>query len=111
MIEQTIKINYLLDFYKELLTEKQKFALEMYYQEDLSIVEIAENLEVSRQAIHDLLKRGEHLLEDYEEKLKLYEKYLTRKNKADKLIDFVQEATDFNKIKESIIKQVNEITE
>jgi len=68
MIEHTIRINYLLDFYKILLTEKQKFALEMYYQEDLSLVEIAQNLDVSRQAIYDLLKRGENILEEYEDK-------------------------------------------
>jgi predicted DNA-binding protein YlxM (UPF0122 family) len=75
----------LLDFYKVLLTEKQKFALEMYYQEDLSLVEIAQNLDVSRQAIYDLLKRGETLLEEYEEKLKLYEKYTNRLSKAESI--------------------------
>jgi predicted DNA-binding protein YlxM (UPF0122 family) len=85
MIEHTIRINYLLDFYKVLLTEKQKFALEMYYQEDLSLVEIAQNLDVSRQAIYDLLKRGETLLEEYEEKLKLYEKYTNRLSKAESI--------------------------
>ncbi len=111
MIEQTIRVNYLLDFYKELLTDKQKFALEMYYQEDLSIVEIAENLEVSRQAIHDLLKRGEFLLEDYESKLRLYEKHLNRVKKSEKLIKYVEEKIDNQDIRNRIIKEVEIIIE
>lgn len=111
MIEHTIRINYLLDFYKILLTDKQKFALEMYYQEDLSLVEIAQNLDVSRQAIYDLLKRGEGLLEEYEEKLQLYSKYIKRQERANKTIEFVSKKLERNEIKDELILKIQELVE
>jgi len=106
MIEHTIRINYLLDFYKILLKEKQKFALEMYYQEDLSLVEIAQNLDVSRQAIYDLLKRGENILEEYEDKLHLYDKYIERQKKAEDLILYVKENLKSKNITEEIVRRI-----
>ncbi|MFP4456271.1 MAG: YlxM family DNA-binding protein [Clostridia bacterium] len=111
MIEHTIRINYLLDFYKMLLTDKQKFALEMYYQEDLSLVEIAQNLDVSRQAIYDLLKRGEGILEEYEEKLQLYSKYINRQEKADKIIEFISENIERNETKEKLIIRIQKLVD
>lgn len=78
MIEHVVRVNMLLDFYAPLLTEKQRFVLEMYYAEDLSLVEIAENLSISRQAVYDLLHRGESALNDYESRLCLVEKHLKR---------------------------------
>ena len=78
MIEVTERINHLMDFYAPLLTEKQNQVLEYYFREDYSLSEIAELMEVSRSAVHDLLKRCEATLESYEEKLHLYEKFQNR---------------------------------
>ena len=78
MIEVTERINHLMDFYAPLLTEKQNQVLEYYFREDYSLSEIAELMEVSRSAVHDLLKRCEAMLESYEEKLHLYEKFQNR---------------------------------
>lgn len=78
MLERTTKINMLYDFYHPLLTDKQKSYMEMYYEEDYSLGEIAELTEVSRQAVYDTIKRTEQLLMTYEEKLSLYTKYLQR---------------------------------
>ena len=78
MIEITERINHLMDFYAPLLTEKQNQVLEYYFREDYSLSEIAELMEVSRSAVHDLLKRCEATLESYEEKLHLYEKFQNR---------------------------------
>ncbi|GAA0612474.1 putative DNA-binding protein [Virgibacillus siamensis] len=78
MLEKTTRINYLFDFYQELLTPKQRNYMEMYYLEDYSLGEISELLEVSRQAVYDNIRRTETMLESYESKLKLYAKFQKR---------------------------------
>ncbi len=70
----------LYDYYSELLTEKQKQYFEDYYFDNLSLSEISENDNISRNAIHKQLKDTTAKLEYYEEKLKLYEKALKIKN-------------------------------
>ena len=67
----------LYDFYGELLTDHQKNIYEQVVMEDLSISEIAANQGVSRQSVHDLVKRCEKTLEAYENKLHLVEKFLS----------------------------------
>ena len=74
-------LSYLFDFYCKLLTEKQRDIFELYYFQDLSLGEIADYYNISRQAVYDVIKRTEILLYDYEEKLKLYESFLFKKNK------------------------------
>ena len=64
-----IRFGSLYEMYGALLTEKQKQCLALYFCEDYSLAEIAEEMKVSRQAIHDLLKRVEQTLEHYEEML------------------------------------------
>ncbi|GAA0298971.1 hypothetical protein GGQ92_000179 [Gracilibacillus halotolerans] len=78
MLDKTTRINSLYDFYQELLTEKQRNYMEMYYREDFSLGEIAEEVNVSRQAIYDNVKRTEQMLEEYEEKLQLFDKFTKR---------------------------------
>ena len=83
----------LYDFYKELFTEKQQMYFEDYYFNDLSLSEIAENYNVSRNAIHNQLKIIEENLLDYEKKLKLYDK-------KNKVIDILEDKIDNNMIEE-----------
>ena len=64
-----IRFGSLYEIYGALLTEKQRQCLELYFCEDYSLAEVAEEMNVSRQAIHDLLKRVEQTLEHYEEML------------------------------------------
>lgn len=85
MIEVTERINHLMDFYAPLLTEKQNQVLEYYFREDYSLSEIAELMEVSRSAVHDLLRRCEAVLEAYEAKLHLYEKFQKRLHLYEKI--------------------------
>ena len=70
----------LYDFYGELLTPNQKNVYEQYLVEDLSISEIAANQNVSRQGIHDTIKRCENILFDYEEKLQLVKRFVAIKS-------------------------------
>lgn len=79
MLEKTTRINFLLDFYQSLLTPKQRSYMELYYLEDYSLGEISETFNVSRQAVYDNIKRTEKMLESYEEKLNLYQKFSLRK--------------------------------
>ncbi|EAC2513840.1 putative DNA-binding protein [Listeria monocytogenes] len=78
MFEKTNRMNLLFDFYQELLTTKQKTYVSFYYLDDYSLGEIAEEFEVSRQAIYDNIKRTEESLEKYEEKLGMLKKYQQR---------------------------------
>lgn len=66
----------LYDFYGDMLTEKQAEAIELYYNEDLSLAEIAEPLGISRQGVRDNIKRGEKQLYELEEKLGLVQRFL-----------------------------------
>ena len=73
-------MTFLYDFYGPLLTEKQQKFVDLYYGNDFSLGEIAENYGVSRQAVHDTLKRSEHLLDYYESKLGLTAKFIKERN-------------------------------
>lgn len=77
-LEKKQRVNLLMDCYEELLTDKQKEYLMLYYEEDFSLAEIAEDLDVSRNAVYDNLKRAVASLEDYEKKLHLLEKHIQR---------------------------------
>jgi predicted DNA-binding protein YlxM (UPF0122 family) len=71
LLDKVLKIGVLFDFYGALLTEKQRQCVEMHYLNDLSLAEIGLEFAVSRQAVHDILKRAEQILFEYEDKLGL----------------------------------------
>ncbi|MEH7387044.1 putative DNA-binding protein [Bacillus sp. JJ1521] len=79
MLEKTTRMNYLYDFYQSLLTPKQRNYMSLYYLDDFSLGEIAEEYEISRQAVYDNIKRTETMLEEYEEKLLLFQKFQERR--------------------------------
>lgn len=74
MFEKNLEIGYLLDFYGELLTERKRLVMDMYYNEDLSLSEIAAEIDISRQGVRDIIKKCEDELMFYEEKLGLARK-------------------------------------
>lgn len=75
MLDKLNRTNLLYDIYGSLLTERQQEMLRLYYSFNLTLAEIAEERGVSRQAVHDLIRRALASLEDFEEKLGLYELY------------------------------------
>ncbi|MFL1695369.1 putative DNA-binding protein [Weissella kandleri] len=77
-LEKTNRLNILFASYRALLTKKQDAYLSLYYEEDNSLGEIAEEFNVSRQAVYDNLKRSTQALENYEAKLHIYQNYLER---------------------------------
>lgn len=84
-MKQTEEMNEKLDWYGMLLTEKQQNICDMYYREDYSLSEISENLNISRAAVQDALKKSEKIMDELEEKLQLIKKYHARLKIYDKI--------------------------
>ena len=101
MIEKKIKIGNLFDFYGALLTDKQKDIVELFCLQDFTFGEIAEELSVSRQAVFDTMKRVEIILDNYEEKLKLFEKFSQRKSCVNALLAEVETLKSYESVKEN----------
>jgi predicted DNA-binding protein YlxM (UPF0122 family) len=85
MFEKNLQIGYLLDFYGDILPERKRSVMEMYYNEDLSLAEIATEIDISRQGVRDIIKKTEEELCFYEEKLGLAEKLRHAEECAKKL--------------------------
>lgn len=85
-MEKRTKFIYLIDIYSGLLTDKQQEILNLYYNEDITLTEIAQNQNTSRQAVFDLIKRSEALLLKYDRKLNLLDKYLKNLKSIDNIL-------------------------
>ena len=90
-MEKFVEQGYLYDFYGELLTERQQQVYESVVLEDYSLSEVAEDLGISRQGVHDMIKRCNKTLEEYEQKLHLVEKFLSVMEKGSKNDDTLAE--------------------
>lgn len=106
-IENNLKISLLLEIYGKLLTQKQCEILDEFYNDNISISEIAINHNSSRQAVNDLIKRSVNVLNDYEQKLGLLQKFNSIKEKVSIAITSLDNGID----KQSLIKTFNEILE
>ncbi|MCR5807283.1 MAG: DNA-binding protein [Oscillospiraceae bacterium] len=104
-----LKYSLLLDYYSAMLTDKQADAMDLYYNEDLSLSEIAEDLEISRQGVRDLIKRGEQITDELEEKLCL----MAKAEKINELCDVLEQMhlspQVENDKKDGIIKQIRDL--
>ena len=80
-MEKNVQISMLNEFYGKLLTVKQYEIIDNYYNQDLSLSEIAENNKITRQAVRDILKKGEKKLFEYEEKLQFMKRTLNQEKK------------------------------
>ena len=102
-MDEILKQSLLYDFYGELLTAHQKEIYEEVVLDDCSLSEVAESHGISRQGVHDLIKRCQKMLEGYEEKLQLVEKFCTIKEKVEQ----IEQLT--NKVSEEPEKQLQAI--
>jgi len=92
-MEKNVKISMLCQIYGKLLTEKQFTFLDDYYDNDLSLSEIAENNNITRQAVRDIIKKGENKLFEYEEKLGFMKRMLNQEERIEHIL------SELNKIK------------
>lgn len=111
MLEKTTRMNYLFDFYQVLLTPKQQSYMALYYLDDFSLGEIAEEYHVSRQAVYDNIKRTEAMLEEYEEKLHLFSRFQKRQEIMNDLDTYLQSKLDKEQNKRvfELLKELNEL--
>ncbi len=96
-IEKTNRMNALFEFYSTLLTEKQMNYMELYYADDFSLGEIAEEYEVSRQAVYDNIKRTSKILEDYEKNSIFFSNYIVREQVLENMTAYITDK--YRKIK------------
>lgn len=91
MLENLIRDSLLLDFYGELLPEKQREFFRLYYEENCSLQEIADDFGLSRQGVHDAVKKAEGSLAGYEDKLGLVERFMSTRRILDSLSSDMEE--------------------
>ncbi len=89
-MEKFVEVTYLYDIYQTLLTDKQQDLLSAYYFDDLSLGELAQQHQISRQSVFDTIKKGEHKLIEYEKKLGIWHKYQSQ----DKILTDMKKAVD-----------------
>ena len=94
MLEQRIYLAQLFDIYGPLLTEKQRRCLEMHLLEDFSMSDIGESLQVSRQAVYDILHRSEQTMTEYEDKLGLAQRLTKQRQELTEIYDELQVLAD-----------------
>lgn len=106
IMEKKVEVSMLCQIYGKLLTKKQLEILEDYYNNDLSLSEIAENNQITRQAVRDIIKKGENKLFDLEEKLSFMKKTMEQEKKLQDIM------TELSKIEPNISdKKVEKILE
>ena len=103
-MEKNVQISMLCEIYGKLLTKKQLSILQDYYDKDLSLSEIAQNQNITRQAVRDIIKKGENKLFEFEEKLGIMKKTFKQE---EKIAIILSELTKIQK--RSTDKQVAEI--
>ena len=106
-MEKIVEQGLLYDFYGELLTEHQKKIYEEVVYNDLSLTEIAQENRISRQGVHDLVKRCNHTLQEYENKLHLVERFVNIRNRVGQLTELT---VDTELTREELIKEVSSLS-
>ena len=114
MFEKNLNISLLLDFYGDILTERQNEMLDMYYNDDCSLSEIAQNFSISRQGVRSVLKKSEDILVDMENKLQLASRFIKVRDKSSEIASELQKINsniNNDEISSKIHTLINEIKE
>ena len=104
-MEKIVEQGLLYDFYGELLTEHQRQIYEARVFDNLSLSEIAQDFEISRQGVHDLIKRCDKILQDYEDKLHLLQKFMNIKETITR-IESITNQEDVRKLANQILEEL-----
>ena len=96
MKNQAYRMAMLYDFYGDLLTDRQKEFYDLYYHEDLSLAEIAENYGITRQGVRDVIVRAEAYLTEIEDKTGLIRRFHTMQSQLREIADCIRQVTDLN---------------
>ena len=96
MKNQTYRMTMLYDFYGELLTDRQKEFFDLYYNEDLSLSEIAENNGISRQGVRDVIVRAEGIMQEIEDKTGLIRRFMQMKGNLNAIQEAPEELKTIN---------------
>ena len=110
MFEKNLEIGFLLDFYGDVLSERKRTVLDLYYNDDLSLAEVASEIGISRQGVRELIKKAEEELLFYEEKLGLAKRFRLAQTQAKSLLSMMETAqvpTDIKAAAEELMKTVN----
>ena len=110
-MEKIFEQGILYDFYGELLTEHQQKIYEAAVYNDLSLGEIAEEQGISRQGVHDLIKRCDRILADYESKLHLVERFSSTKRIAQEIIELAEHGGETKETLREIVRLGRELLE
>lgn len=105
-MQENFKISMLLDYYGKLITARQYEIIDMYFNEDCSLGEIAEQLAISRQGVYDNIRKGSALLNEFENKLGLVAKYNDNKTLIRNIEKEIDDLLDRSKDKEILNKLV-----
>ena len=109
MFEKNLEIGYLLDFYGDVLSERKRTVLDYYYNDDLSLAEIAEEIGISRQGVRELIKKAGEELMFYEEKLGLAKRFQVLEEQTEELISLMEQqgiAGDVRKSAQKLLETV-----
>ena len=96
MKNQTYRLTMLFDFYGEVLTPRQKEFFDLYYNEDLSLAEIAENYGISRQGVRDVIVRAEAIMTDLEDKTGLMKRFMLMQQQVQAILDAAEKIQTVN---------------
>jgi len=106
-VAKNLEITILLDFYGDMLTEKQRDFLGYYYNDDLSLSEIAANEGITRQGVRDAIKRAETQLFEMENRLGLARRFGEMKEGLEEIMDYASQINDYN-LRHSLSREINE---
>lgn len=110
-MDKTLRDSLLMDFYGELLPKRQKDVIKLYYEEDLSLSEISEEFGISRQGVHDALKKGQLSLAEYEKTLGLIQKFQDQRQKIRELSKELESIIDNKQGDVNLEENLNRIKE
>ena len=104
MKNQTYRMTMLYDFYGELLTARQREFFDLYYNEDLSLAEIAENAGISRQGVRDVIVRAEGLMQDVEDKTGIIRRFEAQRPHLDAIAEAAARIAALNSVQHGYVE-------